>query len=372
MQHIQALQLRHTGPASQALAPVDAALDDAIAKSVQANSFQFDRLPVPVRYRASGAIQAWEAARRAAGHSGRRLSEKLSDLAFPPLMLFNEIADFAEAHSTIDFTTADAATVAVYSSHSVIWQAFWLRRGALYEPTEAFESMLNATDIADGLPMRYVKTPAPAVCIIPPPSMRYREGGLESIGIFTHAWPDASKPSRCLTFVANFRGAAGSTIETLRLAPVEEDRSIGECILEAASEPPMFGHDRPLEEVETVWRNTLNYVVKTLLYLSLEQKQVVYERPYSTAPKIFPSLGKRKREMRLAEIDQLYDRYLVGPATVSVHQPGLPSEGDGHRVSAHWRRGHFRLQPHGPQSSLRKLMFIMPTLIHPDQLLDRE
>lgn len=32
-------------------------------------------------------------------------------------------------------------------------------------------------------------------------------------------------------------------------------------------------------------------------------------------------------------------------------------------VATHWRRGHWRNQPHGPGASLRKLMWIMPTLV---------
>lgn len=32
-------------------------------------------------------------------------------------------------------------------------------------------------------------------------------------------------------------------------------------------------------------------------------------------------------------------------------------------IATHWRRGHWRNQPHGPGASLRKLMWIMPTLV---------
>lgn len=54
--------------------------------------------------------------------------------------------------------------------------------------------------------------------------------------------------------------------------------------------------------------------------------------------------------------------------------PDVSNEGDGFWVGVrtHWRRGHFRNQPHGPQRSLRKLVWIMPLLVNSDQLLTGE
>jgi hypothetical protein len=37
-------------------------------------------------------------------------------------------------------------------------------------------------------------------------------------------------------------------------------------------------------------------------------------------------------------------------------------------VSPHWRVGHYRMQPHGPQNSLRKLIFVAPVLVNPHLL----
>ena len=62
-------------------------------------------------------------------------------------------------------------------------------------------------------------------------------------------------------------------------------------------------------------------------------------------------------------------RYIVGPASVvdwageTAGQLGAHGE-----LSAHCRRGHLRLQPYGPKSSLRKVLFIAPTVVRADQL----
>ena len=114
----------------------------------------------------------------------------------------------------------------------------------------------------------------------------------------------------------------------------------------------------------------LEYVAKVLLYMRLGAAQVREYTPYSTAPRVFPGLGRRKREERLAQLEQLYDRYIVGPTTWAETELG--TEGNqltaGHELPPHWRRGHFRQQMHGPRGSLRKLMFIAPTIVRADRL----
>ncbi|CAM2191104.1 protein of unknown function [Paraburkholderia kururiensis] len=34
----------------------------------------------------------------------------------------------------------------------------------------------------------------------------------------------------------------------------------------------------------------------------------------------------------------------------------------------HWRRPHFRMQPYGPHSTLRKMVFIGPVVVRPGRL----
>ncbi|MCT9633885.1 hypothetical protein NOX73_32960, partial [Pseudomonas aeruginosa] len=39
----------------------------------------------------------------------------------------------------------------------------------------------------------------------------------------------------------------------------------------------------------------------------------------------------------------------------------------GRSVATHFRRGHFRSQPYGPERSLRKVIFIPPVVVNPGQ-----
>jgi hypothetical protein len=352
---------------------VDLALEQAVLRSLRADAPVFERLPVPVRYRAAGAIQAWSAARKAAGREGEQLSAMLADPHCPPLDLLNRVGRFVEKHSTLDFKAHDGPAIAAIGSLSVWAQTFWQRGGAVYEPTPALHRLLDATDIADNVPVRLLCTPSSAMCIVPDPSGWDQQGGVESIAVFTHHGTGADAASRYLTFIAwshwtDPQARFGTEMLTLEIG--DEDVPIGQALEAAVKKPPAFS-DHFLSDVQSHqrWRTTLNYVVKMLLYLSLDSTQVIHERPFSTALRVFPGLGKRKRELKLAQIDLLYDRYAVGPSVLGDELSSMEGH-SGHSVSAHWRRGHFRLQPHGPHSSLRKLLFIMPMMVRADRLVE--
>jgi hypothetical protein len=69
-----------------------------------------------------------------------------------------------------------------------------------------------------------------------------------------------------------------------------------------------------------------------------------------------------QRELRLLPVKYTLNQEVKLYRTVS--SPGdLPAE-SGQRVSPHHRRGHYRMQPHGPQSSLRKRIRIPPVFVN--------
>lgn len=55
-----------------------------------------------------------------------------------------------------------------------------------------------------------------------------------------------------------------------------------------------------------------------------------------------------------------YNRIVLGPQALLDSSHG--------ELSTHWRRGHFRMQPHDPENSLRKVMLSALTVVRADRL----
>ncbi|MGN6650842.1 hypothetical protein [Trinickia sp.] len=160
-------------------------------------------------------------------------------------------------------------------------------------------------------------------------------------------------------------GQAGMYMDALELSIDDPEKTIRELV-----DKEFQGANPEDEDARQLWRNALDYAIKMLLYLKARDAHVVHDRAYSNAPRNFNGLGKRRRAERLAEIEMLYDRHLVGPAILDAEPAAsLPaSDGMQREVRSHWRRPHFKMQPHGPNGSLRKLVFIGPTIVRPDRL----
>lgn len=346
--------------------PLGLAIREAMVATIQAIDHRFDRLPVPVRYRASGSIDAWSAVRRVAGRDGARLTARLTNPNCDALDLPEILDDFIVKSLGMDPSDEDRRSTTNVVVRSAVSQAFWLRQGLLYEPTSALHRLLEESDISDDVPLALLRLPAQALCIVPEPALRDRRDGFKAVMVFEHVLPDGEfGGGRWLTFfVWPHDGSRQELLgmEGLRVYVGDSARSVGEVI------SAMSARDGPDNEVTTLWRLALDYAVKMLLYLSLDNTPVILERPHSTAPRIFTGMGKRKRLERLETIAGLYDRYVVGPAVLPKALGTSIGNGSGREVCAHWRRGHFRIQAFGPGSGQRRLIFVMPTLVRADRL----
>jgi hypothetical protein len=252
--------------------------------------------------------------------------------------------------------------------------AFWLRPNALYEPTLPLGGLLGGIDISQDLPLQLLQPPGRTLCIVPPWQQRHHCANASAILVLSHdAAPEQAPAQRALTLIALWPNAAGLAANEL-LIPVKDESATLADALALAVNATRRNADSGISEVEldkltSNWKQLLDYTVKVLLYLNLDDPVLHGSQAYTEAPKEFPGLGRRKRELKLAEVEQLYDRYIVGPRTAADWAGEHASEVGAHgQLSAHWRRGHFRLQAHGPQASLRKVMFIMPTIVRADRL----
>lgn len=104
-------------------------------------------------------------------------------------------------------------------------------------------------------------------------------------------------------------------------------------------------------------RSFVSYVVKVFLYLTLKDARRVSHSEFSAMQRRVRSVGTKKRGKLAQRMASLYDSIVVGPSTLI--SPPI-NHTSAHGVTPHWRRGHFRMQPHGPGNRLRKLILWRP------------
>ncbi len=114
----------------------------------------------------------------------------------------------------------------------------------------------------------------------------------------------------------------------------------------------------------------LVFLAKAILYLGLAEarrKNRPERSDFERAHAGLKSKAKKAKAMRRAA--GLVDHILVSaPPAPSLENGSLDAKaGTGRTVAAHWRRGHYRMQAHGPHMSLRKLIFLRPMLVNAEQ-----
>lgn len=162
--------------------PLDKLLRLAMDKTIEADNPLYERLPIPVRYRASGAIEAWRTVRDAAGPSGRDFSQRLTSEPLGELMHYfpQYLTAWAGGNASCIGDEDDMG----HAQCSVILQAFSASQGALYEPTPALHRLLDDAYIADDVPIGMIRFPVDTLCIVPDPSWWGRRNGVEAILLF--------------------------------------------------------------------------------------------------------------------------------------------------------------------------------------------
>lgn len=363
-------------PRAVSLPPI---VDQAFrCSSAMARDPALAHLPVPVRFRANGGLQAWQEV-LATLKGGAEAREALASPGVPVLVATRALKKVVMPHVIVGpgaGTSADAVLRSVLHG-SAFMLCFWLRGGALYEPTPALGTLLGGTDIAADLPFQLLVPPAGALCVLPPAQQRCNCADALGIAVFTHGSEVRGRAVRELTLLS-FHHSSEMRLRTalLRLTGEDEADLLSSGLQRAfvlTRDPTRAGYTdmEAVRTAHTSWTQMLDYLVKVLLYLQSDRPVQREVLDYSSAPRQFAGLGRRRREERQAQINRLYDRYIVGPESLSdMAGVSMPGEGpdQGHELPPHWRRGHFRLQPHGPQWSMRKVLFIPPTVVRADRL----
>jgi hypothetical protein len=237
---------------------------------------------------------------------------------------------------------------------------FWSRQGTLIETTDALEQLLIHSDIGDDLPCELLRPPLPACfvrigggfrkAVVPPP--HYSWMGMNAPqGVYV--FDSSREKNRALAFVPIFvppdRSAFAAS--SLDLVINDESQPLIDLIEQTCGRSDQGEH----------FASIVQLVAKIFFYLAQPNAARIEERKYSAAQEQIKRLGAKKAGRRSRQMSRWYDRIVLGPSELPMHGHGA--------LSPHMRRGHFRQQPYGPQSSLRKVIFLAPTWVRADKLV---
>lgn len=251
---------------------------------------------------------------------------------------------------------------------------FECKRGAIIESTPALETLLIHSDVDETLPMgmfappfaaQYVHFGAEAASVLRCPACGDDEIVFDGVFCFVSQSPihpdDPSERELELIFIGKHSDHCAGYY--LLCAPFgASDRPVVDWIDAIFKLHVGSGHD------ETERRRLLeavNFVVKLFLYLGLKNARQVVETSYTQALKRLERIGPKKRAKAGRQIKSLYDRITVGPTALAASSE---ANSTGHGKAPHWRRGHFRMQIHGPGRLERKLIFVAPMMVRADRL----
>ncbi|MCC7546015.1 MAG: hypothetical protein IT506_11060 [Aquabacterium sp.] len=360
----------------------------------------FARMPYPVALEASGWSQAFDEylsrVPPVEEALGAAIENPLTSVVTTIPRSFHDLM----SQSTLSMQVASAlglsdkleADTAKYAMH----RAFRVRKGALIEETPALHDMLAHADIAADLPSRFFKTPFPACYVhFGRPlliSAEDRVGSARIVGAYVlshegkaHLGPDGNPhEGQVLDFITAKRWGIneGDQYKKLEFLVVFEETldagSIDQAFLGTDFVIGMTDDDASLIEVirrrrkpdaDQDWAAeallfTVNHLAKVFLYMGLASIRRVEINDRTAALRQLEVLGAKKRAKAERHIFEKYDRIVIGPEEPFALGPD--GNGDSRFVSPHLRRGHFRMQRHGPANQLQKLVFIAPVLVRAD------
>ena len=110
------------------------------------------------------------------------------------------------------------------------------------------------------------------------------------------------------------------------------------------------------------YERAMHHIVRVLLYMNCATVRMETHKPASELEAQIKRVGPSKQPKLKRKLAKLYD--FIEICAPHIERPaGTGAGSSGAARATHWRRGHLRNQAHGPQFSLRKLIFLPPTLV---------
>lgn len=337
---------------------------------------------------------------------GRHVQEEMGQKALRDIPLRPRLANTAGGSQAIDATMTLAMK----------WGRYVQSGRQIFDFPPSMVEMFKETDVED-IPLNMVRMPytcqylyfgaqpdlelEPGWFIDGAYVERFQEDGDFAVTVTacpadhsqSHLWPGYAEPYFSQGFLERFRttdlGTAVDEVLAEEMAThnkrINEVPGSKDITAEVTAEAVAAGEDIP-EGVQLVdqsgvnsrvrldttsrrfpvYRAALRLVVNALCYMTAYPDDVEASWPEGTPERLKAQTTSPKfKEARNAKSK------LEALGYVPVHfcgrawtQPAVPSSGTGRKgVATHWRRGHWKRQPHGEGRKLRKLIWIMPTLV---------
>lgn len=351
------------------------------------DSHKLMALPHPERVRI-----AYEAEGMGAGASGTLFGSDWPDLKAMLLNTALTIADITEtlAQSSATFGTRALSFARMTNGTGLgdldgllhterLFLCDWRR----FQTRNSLEERLIQTDLGEDLPCLFFRLPYPMMFIefgetrSSPYFLHNAESGAHVLeGVYCHETRTQIngefRRQIHMMFTGSPVGKPGGMLDdatlSIRFIIPDENALLTEVVGLACDDAAASSKAQHLKEPSRQEREDLKQAVlhtaKVLLYLNSEEARTHDFKELTELKQAWARLGKSKQAKLARKMRKAYDRILVGPEAYGMQggsgvPVGQPSAG----VAAHWRRGHFRHQAHGEARSLRKLIWIQPTLV---------
>jgi len=270
----------------------------------------------------------------------------------------------------------------------------WARHNPIYQFTPQLLTMMDNTEIDDSIPASIFKLPYPSGIYIhignDPETERLlsdtnRSNNNEVVGVYVFSASQFSQkveklyqekygqsPQAHYDLIWVIAGRSNDNPSEFHHGVVFSSLEITDLnkpILEfvnvsGASMLAEYMLDDGLDELsraqnaQTI-KEHVDLIVKLLLYCNCKQARIEEHPEYTQLMEEASAKKGKKRKIAERRAAQKWDYIRVGPEDYD-QETGEPT---GTTKTAHWRRGHFRMQKYGPKLALKKLIFIEPTLV---------
>ena len=248
-----------------------------------------------------------------------------------------------------------------------------------FQTTDALEQMLQDTDFGGDVPAAWFRPPFEEVFIEFGEHRRFPE---------TISDPDSGEHVIEGVYVMSGLSQSKTDGQLVRAfdliifgSPTGKSTALDDCFIHMGL--PIDDEEKPISDVvqdmvdyyasqsdfpnKHAFRPVVEHVAKVLVYLGTKDARQHKVTEGSEARRRIEGLkSPAKREKAQRQAARLYDRIVIGPAELPEDLAG------GHigssSVRPHVRRGHFRAQAYGPQHTLRRPVWIQPTLVGKDRI----